>query len=429
MRLGPLNFDAVGDIEAIYTTNVDGVRPSATDKEMTDYYIMASFGLKSTSPILRGSKLSVDTGIATEKHFVRDDLDTLSEPFGRGRIDTELESGRYTLALNAYIDKTANTREGTFVPGSLKKKRDVRTDSGYGADLSWTRGKVTWKANASTSSTRHDDPEYQIDDHDRDDLGFGASWALAKRLSLRYDHVRNREQLVNQRESYSDWDYTESAGLVLQVLERPVVAYTLGTQRESTQGEVGGWEMTHDLTLSDSRQLTKKLDLSADISYHREGRAEATDIATTFHVGLQHQISRTARQSLDVTREPVETFGSTTETDSTTIRYQFYKNDLFMYYLNLVLGVQYGRDEPLGKPTPVLPLAEEAVPGEAAPAVAASASPVEETWAYTVNLSHSRALSRRTTRSLVYDYSYEESNRSDEPLEEHRATLKYTHMF
>jgi hypothetical protein len=88
IRIGPFDFGATAKLEGIYTTNVDGVRPSSATKEMKDYYATASFDLTSSMTLFRNSTIGLSTGLTIEKHARRKDLDTLSEPFGRARIDT-----------------------------------------------------------------------------------------------------------------------------------------------------------------------------------------------------------------------------------------------------------------------------------------------------------------------------------------------------
>lgn len=428
LRLGPLNFDAVGILEGVYTTNVDGARPSQTTKEQEDYYVVAGLALKSSSSILRNSKLSVDTGIAIEKHGKRKDLDTLSEPFGHARMDNATTSGRYTLHLNAFVDKSAKTQQGTFVPGSFKK-RDVNTASGYGVDLAWQRGKVRWQARGASGRERHQDTEFQTGDRNTEDLGFGGSWNLSKRVSLRYDYSRSRTVLVNEPDSFSGWDESQNAGVDVQLLTRPKLSYMLGVEKQKTQGVQEGWEPTHTLTISDTRSLGKKLKLSADATYRKEQTKDVNDIAFTYSVALDHAISRTAKQNLKLTRAPVNTFGSTTDTDSTMVDYRFQKADLFMYHLNLELGIVYARNKPLGAPPPPATTNAESMAVGSAPTEVAPSGGAEETWTYSANLSYDRKVSRKLNRSLAYAYSYEESNLVDEPLEEHRVTLAYTYVF
>ncbi|MFH0953352.1 MAG: hypothetical protein V1873_03380 [Verrucomicrobiota bacterium] len=428
LRLGPLDFDAVASLEGVYTTNVDGARPSQTTKEQEDYYMVAALNLKSSSSVLRNSTLDVDTGIAVEKHAKRKDLDTLSEPFGNARIDNTTRSGRYTLHLNAFMGKTARTQQGTYISGTFMK-RDVNTVSGYGAELTWVRGKIRWQARGSYARERHQDPEFQTGDRNSKDLGFGAAWTFSKRVSLRYDYSRSRTVTINEPDSYSGWDESQNAGLEVRLLTRPLLTYALGVENQMSQGVQEGWEPTHTLAISDTRSLSKKLSLSADATYRKEQTKDVNDISFTYSVSMNHALSRTARQELRLTREPVNTFGSTIDTDSTTVDYSFQKADLFMYHLNLVLGISYARNKPLGAPPPPVVTSAESMAVETASTEVAPSGEAEETWTYSASLSYDRKVSRKLSRSLAYGYSYEESNFVDEPLEEHRVTLTYKYAF
>lgn len=407
IRIGPFDFEARAGLAGIYTTNVDGVRPDATDKEMKDYYAVASFDLTSSTTMFRNSKVDLSTGVTVEKHAKRSDLDTLSEPFGVGRIDTEFEFGRYTLRLNLAHDVTTETREDTYEPSSVKKKRDIQHITDYGAELGWQRNDLKVLTSVNGSKTRHDDAAYQIDDQDTMDYVFSADWQFSERLGLSYAYKRNKTEMINQPESYSGWDERNNVGLTFEILERPHFTYTLGAEQSSVQGETIDWEPTHTFTLDDHIDFSQRTRLRGNVSYKYAQKYAADEIALTCDVVLENDLSHTAHQSLTLSKQPAGTFGSTEKTDVTSVGYDFQKKDLFIYNLNFTFAASYKHNRPIGEGS-----------GE-----------IENVTIVTPQLSYDRAVSRKINRSLAYQYHWEHSNLQSENLTEHRVTLKYTYTF
>lgn len=407
IRIGPFDFGAVAKVDAIYTTNVDGVRPDATDKEMKDYYATASFDLTSAVALFRNSKVDLSAGVTVEKHARRDDLDTLSEPFGRERIDTEFEFGRYTLRLNLANETTTATKEDTYVPSDIQKKRDVSNVTDYGAELEWKRNDFTIIGGFDGSKTRHQDDEFKTDDQDKMSYSLTADWQFSERLGLSYAYKREQNKLINDPESYSGWDERHTVGLEFEILERPYLTYTLGAEQSKVQGETINWEPTHTLTLDDHVDFGRTLRLNGNVSYKYAQKYAADEIALNCNVALEHDMSRTAQQSLTLIKQPAGTFGSTEKTDVTSLEYAFRKNDLFIYDLNFTFNASYAHNKPMGD----------------------DASEPENITKVEPGLAWDRKISRKVTRSLAYLYSWEHSNLLSENLTEHRVTLSYTYTF
>jgi hypothetical protein len=410
LRLGIFNLSAETGLDLVYTTNVEGQRASDATEEMKDYYLVPSLSLAGEAPFGRSTQLALDTSLGMEKHFVRTDLDSESAPFGRLRLDSRTELGRYSLGLNGGVERELAENESRYVPGR-RKTRDPTDTWEYGADLTWEWRSLQLGGDYEFTGERHLNADFLDGDQDEITITFDAALQLREDLSTKYSYERSRTEFINDPGDLPTWDTTESVTLdwKLPLWERPAITYSLGVERETKDGESGDWELTHTLSMVGDWEVFPEagaLTLSLNASYQYEKDPEENDITFTYGAILEHELSRTARQQLSVKREPVETFGSKNDTDSTTVDYTFTKQDLFIYDLQLQLGVSWSRDVPM----------EEG-------------SEVEETVEYTAGLMHSRSLSSRLVRDLSYEYSLEDSNLEDELLEEHRVTLTLTYRF
>jgi hypothetical protein len=407
IRIGPFVFGATAKLGGVYTTNVEGVRPSSTTQEMEDYYATAGFDITSSTAVFRNSTIDLSTGMTVERHARRPDLDTTSDPFGRGRIDTAFELGRYTLRLNYATETTVAEREGTYVPSGSNTTRDVNTVVDYGAELEWKRNDLTVAGGVNGSTERHQDQQFKVADNNTYEGHLNADWQFSQRLGLNYAYKRDRTELLNVPDSFSDWNERHTVGLTLEILERPNFLYTLGAEQSSVQGETINWEPTHTFALSDGLDLTKTLRLSGDAQYKYAKRLAADEVAFTCNLALDNEVSRTVRQSLSLNKEPANTFGSTTMTDVTEVKYTLTKQDLFIYDLTFNFVVGFTHNKPMNT-----------TQGE-----------VENIWTYDLGLTHSRAMSRKLNRSLGYTFHHESSNLISEDMVEHTVTLDFTYTF
>ena len=411
LRLGIFDVTAETSIDLIYTSNVEGQRPSEAKYDMTDYYMVPRLQLLGEAPFGRGTQLTLDTSVGFEKHLIRTDLDSESAPFGKLRLDTRTELARYQVNLYAGYGREYNEEEDIYVPGD-RKTRDVTDTREYGGDVIWTWRALTLGGRYEFTGERHLDPTFEDGDQDETVLGWNAACELRENLALNYDYQRTRTVLVNELDEEPTWEVEESITVdwQLPLWERPTITYSFGFEREGVvedpQDRSGDWDIIHTLTADGVWDLTSTLMFSLHASYEYESDPEENDVSLTYGLELAHELSGSARQTLTAEREPVSTFGSTAETDKTTIEYIFSKSDLFVYDLDLDTGVGWELDVPL----------EE---GE----------DVEEIWDYHVGLTHSRTLSRRLVRDLSYLYTCEMSNLEDELLQEHRVTLTFTYSF
>jgi hypothetical protein len=212
--------------------------------------------------------------------------------------------------------------------------------------------------------------------------------------------------LINDPDDVPKENVTQRILLRFQVFDKPSFNYGFGFEKADVGDEEGDWDPIHNFTLQDSYQITSTLKLSGGATYEYDPNPEDdTDIAFTYGLALDHEISRTARQTLSASREPVNTFGSTATTDSTTYQYRFKKDDLFIYNLSFDFSVSYKIDEQL------------------------ETKEKDKVWTYGAGLAHIVPLSRQLNRKLEYRYTREDDQDEPELLEEHRVTLSYEYRF
>jgi hypothetical protein len=428
MRLGPFDFEAGGRLEAVYSSNVEKERPSETPPgvDQEDYFFVVGLDLASQAQMTPRTKLDLDTGFTIEKHINREDLDNSSDPFGRARLSSVTELGRYMkLLADASYERLSESQDDTFVPGG-RKKRDPHTILSYGAGLEWDYRRLSMDASYLFTRERHDEEEFQDGDSDETDISFGSQLQLTRRLSLGYSYNRNKEELVGgasrdvigtnevqevlvdaDEDDDAEWDVTQTVDLSLAIMRRPRLNYSFGFEKEDEQGEEGEWEPKHTVSLSDEYIIGGNLLFSAGATYTYEEDEEEDDISFIYNFALEHQLSDTAVHYLSLTREPLDTLGSTVETDSTTLSYGLRKEHLFVYNLDFSFVVSYEINEP---------------PDDAF-------EETEKILTYDVALSHERELTRRLSRVIEYTYMREDSNVEEDLLEEHRVTIGLNYDF
>ncbi|MEM7391986.1 MAG: hypothetical protein AAF492_06515, partial [Verrucomicrobiota bacterium] len=145
LRLGRFNFTSVANLEWVYTTNVEGEREDDAEEGREDVFVVAGLTLRSVTETNPNSTLGIDTGISVEKHFRREDLDTLSEPFGNFNVVHSSVFGRYRLDLGFGYNRSGSSTESTFVPGG-RKTRDVNEIIDASALLTYTYKTVSANA-------------------------------------------------------------------------------------------------------------------------------------------------------------------------------------------------------------------------------------------------------------------------------------------
>ena len=409
LRVGPFDFDAVVRLEGIYTTNVDNERESKALAEREDYYVVLALDLSSTANLSARTTADVDAGVAVEKHFNRTDLDNSENPLGRIHARTSTEISRFIFGTYAGIERssssaTSTSGNKTFFPGSSAKTRRESTETEYGASLDWERDPFRVGYAYGFTRERFSKEEFQVGDRDETELDFEAEAKLREDLSVGYTHEKNRLELINDPAAPSAWKTTETIDLKWQLdfWRHPRLTYSLAVEKEDTDTKKGEWELLHIFSARDEYDFSRTLHLSFGAMYELEDQEEDTDISLTYDAKLEHELGRTTRHAISVVREPVDTFGSTKQSDRTEWTYDITKEDLFLYGLDLAASVQHTTNKPLD------------------PAI-----PEETSVLYELSLANRVDISRRLSRTLIYEYSREDSDLEDEILDEHRLTLRY----
>lgn len=403
LRIGGFDFSAKAKAGAVYTTNVEQERPSEAEAEREDYYVFTGLDLRGDAAASPNTSLSIDTGITIEKHFVRDDLDNSTEPFGRFRAESESEFGHFTIGLSFSYENSSQSQEDKVILGGRSKKtRSPNTEIRYGGTIEWERGPWSWGADYEVTRTRYEKEEFQDGDTDETKWGYFGAWDIRENLSLEYRFERTKTENVTDPEDEPEWKDTETITLdwELEILPRPKLTYSLGVEKEDTDEQEGEWEPTHTLTLEDSYAINQRTELTYLASYKYEQTPEKDDVAFTYEVRLAQELNRTLRHELSFMREPASTFGSNQDTDSTTYGYQLSKTDLFIINLNLNYSVKYEINKPVE-------------------------GPEERILTHEASLAHMVPVTSRLRRTLRYDYSWEDSNIEDEILDEHRVEWTY----
>lgn len=415
MRLGPFDVDASTSLNLIYTTNVEGQRRSDAEREREDYYLVWALRMSMAGPTTPTSDLRLSTATSIEKHFVRDDLDTSRDPFGDILLTHDLELGRFDFPTTLQFRRqNMQDDDGTtqiYFPGQRKERivQDMRSFSQGG---NWRYEGISLNASYTMRQLRYQEEEFQEGDEDRETIRFGASWSFLQwrnrdAVRLFYNYNRRKTDLINQPDApgSGEWETDQSYGLGLSLLiiDRPQLTYSMARVKSDDQD----WRVTHTFSLSDSWELSPVMQLDANARYVIDEKPRDDDIRFVYSVGLSHEIDRTLRHAVRATREPVDTFGSTTDTDRTTVSYTISKSELFFAGVSFNGGVTWQQNKPQGE----------------------DAGPTEEITSYRAALSHSTALSRRLNRTLSYAYRWTKSNLDDEPIDEHRVSLGFTFTF
>ena len=109
-------------------------------------------------------------------------------------------------------------------------------------------------------------------------------------------------------------------------------------------------------------------------------------------------------QNLSLTRQPVETFGSTTDSDQTNYNYSLTKSQLFL--INLSASLSANRE--ITKP--------KTSSGEVAP------TETRDQYTFNLNWTGGKPLSRWLSLRRDYQYIYTDSS-DDDQYDEHRVTV------
>jgi hypothetical protein len=415
MRLGPFDVDAGMSFQGVYSTNVEFERESEANLDREDYYLVYKLDVSMLGPTTPTSELNVSSGLTIEKHFERDDLDNVTDPFGLLDLTHDLELGRFVLptVIQFRRENTEEQDETTriFIPGQ-RKQRVVQDTRLFSQGLNWERDPLSLISSYSFQQIRFDDEEFQDGDEDKETYNFGADWNIIQwggqdRLNTFYTYDRSRTELKNKADDdrTSRWETDQAVGLRFAILTRPAFNYTWAYRKADQED----WRQTHTFDLSDEWELSPTMQADAQASYTIDEEPRDDDVLFTYSAGINHDIGRTLNHNFRMTRQPVDTFGSTQDTDSTTYAYNLTKTDLFFADVTFNGNVTYSIDKP------------QAVEGEE--------SEEERILRYSVTLSHQQQLSRRLSRTFQYLYQYEKDEDIPESIEEHRIILSFDFSF
>lgn len=416
LRIGPFDFNAKARLEGIYSSNVEQERQSQAKSEREDYYGVVGLDMMSKANVAPNTQVNVDTGISVERHVRRPDLNNSENPFGRVNLNSATEFGRFILTGRGRMERTSESAEELYVPGD-KKTTDPRTEYEGGAGLNWTRNRLGASAFYTYTAKRHEKDEYKADDQNERTFNFNTTWQVWRYNGVYFNYERKKTEFLHKERTpgsegeETDWEETREFGMSgaipVRFIRRPEITYSFGM--ESKKGnkvdDDAKWKPTHTVGASDKYDFSSSLSLAAHAQY--ENKIHEDTVTFQYNFDLVHQLSPSARQRLGVMRKPVDTFGSTDQTDETDWTYVFTKTDLFIYNLTFNFDASYKISRPMGP----------------------EGGETEKTTTYNFTLDHSRALTRRVERRLGYKYHWERSNLIGEVLDEHRVTLSFIYTF
>lgn len=408
LRIGPFDFMSEAMLEGVYTTNVEGQRPSDATENMQDIYFIAGIDLSSQALLSPNSQVTIDTGLSVERHLRRPDLDDSSNPFGQIDLGLQTEFGWFTFRGNASAKRNIQMSPSVYNP-EQKKTRNPNDEYIYRGALEWRRRSLAFVGSYDMTRMRYVEEEFQTGDQDTETLFFEGSYALFSYAGLFYNIEQKTTTIIQSGEERSD--VTEKAGLSgaipLSILRRPRVTYTFGVESKHGKDDPDDqkWVPMHTIAVEDRYEMSSILEAGWNVVW--QNKVAEDDISFTYAGDIRHRLSRTAEQRFTASREPADTFGSTKQTDRTEFDYSFLKSDLFIYNLNGDAGVTYTINTPMDQ-------------GD---------KESEKVISYRAGLQYERQLSRRLRRTLAYRYTREDSNLIEESLIEQRVTLTYRYTF
>lgn len=409
MRLGPFDLESDTGLEAVYTTNVEGERPSEATAEREDYYLVWDLNLSSTAELTERTRLDLGTGIAIEKHFVRKDLDNSQSPFGLIALGFETDLDPLKIYGAVEYERSSDSTDDMYAPSRLQRKgRQVGSSLEYNLGADWIATYYEVGASYEVTRERYDESRYEAEEKNDTSFKWYVQLLPLESISVRYEKEYTFTELINVPGEEEE-DETETIEIIFNklfsLIERPEINYMIGVERNYEDGETDGWELIHTLLLSDEIQLNSSTFLKYYAEYTYEDDPEEDDISFIYGVTFDQDISETISHTLSLTREPVATLGSTDDTDKTEYGYSIIKSDFFVYNLDLSFDVTYTIDRP--------------PPGD----------PVEKKMDYSLSLQHDAIINSSLTRIISYEYTRESSNQEDEILDEHRVTWAYEFKF
>lgn len=405
-RIAGFDFTLSGSLALNYSSNVEQEYPEEHNENYTkdDFYLVPSLTLAGApiriNPV---TTLSIGGTVGYEKYFERHDLDT--ETYN---ANIALNSNLRYLSLNAaaiFERSTENSEDETYKPGGYSRDPQETQEFSFGAAWNYQR----LSANFTTDYTRerHDYEEYKDSDQDEFTWDFTLNLALYSWASLywthSYDWTHTILDDIKETEIEDDFgiSFTGSIG------RHPQISGSVAMEREQGNKVEDGknWKPVFEISVTDSYDLTKYVSVSAGLTWGDD--KEEDEVSFTYYANLTHRMPPYITQTFAFTCEPLETFGSDADTESTSYTYTLAISPFFVKGLAFNGSADYTIDKPLDK-----------------------SSPTEYTTTYNAGLAHTRPLSRKLSRTLSYNYSWEKSNfHHDGANEEHLVTYQLNYLF
>lgn len=428
MRVGNLDLTLVGTLSLAYDSNVDDVYPEEETPGMIkdDFYLLPSLSIQSqTLTMWPRITFNVSGMIGYEDYFRRNDLDT--EVYNVA-VNFQTTHPRLTLGGMASVDYSVEGIADQYVPGGASRDPVLTlTANGF---ANWNYRKLRLEFSEDYNREMHRFEQYQAGDQEEITTTASIFLDVFRWGSLFYTWERAvTTQLQSEQETT---EITQTFGIdgsiPVDILRRPKITYQFGFSYEDEQTDTSPereeptWQPTHSITVMDEFDLSKSIHLSLSATWEdtwenntpdftlpgQNKDDEDDEVTFQYNIKLTQLLGPRAQHSLTFTQEPEATFGSNTDTESTTYGYDFSLQDLLVYGLNFNFSAVYELETPLGVPHPE----------------------TEKTTTFTTGLVHTRQLSRKLSRNLSYEYTWENSNfHQDGANEKHLVMYTLVYAF
>ena len=408
LRLGPMDIDVTALLELGLDSNVDDIYPEEeiAGQRTADFYWMPGLKLQSQA-VPMGPRTSFDmaAGLAYQDYFYRNDLDT--ELYNLV-LNFQTANPKLTLGGMGSVDLSVEGIEDQYVRGSASRDPVLTREANVFAD--WNHRRLSIETHANYSIELHQYEQYQEGDMEETILFAGAYFELFTWGSLFYSVEHTVTKMIQDEETTDETvrDFGLQGAIPLSWLAHPRITYSLGIESTETDTDEEGptWEPKHTIRVEDDLQLSKTIHLSAVALWENE--VQVDDVSFQYDINLTQQLGARAEHGLTFSQEPQSTFGSNLDTETTTYSYNFKVDDLFIHNLTFGLGAEYEENTPLGETDNI----------------------TEKTTTIDVGLAHTRQLSRKLSRVLAYEYTWEKSNFHNQGANErHLLTYGFTYAF
>ena len=409
-KLGPFTLHPSASVTLGYDSNVDDVYPEEEDPnyQTGDFFIKPGISLMADALHLRpATTVNLSGSWAYEKYFKRKDLDTDTYNLTAG-FDTALQFLTISGGVTAER-KTEHAKDEVYYPGGTSRDPYNTIDAFIKGML--TIRKLRLEAGEEYNRETHDLDRFKENSKVEVTTTAGAYYDFTDWMSAFYTYERvYTEYLESNQRSTTEITHEVGIGGVApkSILRRPDVTWTVGMIREDKDdGKEVEWKPKYTLGGADTYQLAKYLSLSWNVSWDSEKQEDDDDVGFTYGATLMHVWGPYVTQSASYKREPLDTMGSTVDTDTTTYGYTLSIANFFFKGVSAMYAFTYEIAEPQDK-----------------------SSGTERTTTHEFSLMHSRQLTKRLSRSMGYSYKWEKSNfHHDGPKQKHLVEYMLNYTF